>query len=83
VVQANTASTRMLATAKIARGGRAVIEGVHFGLMGEPADDERQHEDSGKQPAQHLAGRRLLNDGRRQCRIPERRQEAQAQAENC
>ena len=31
--------------------------------MGEPADDEGQHEDARQQPPQHLAGRRFLDDG--------------------
>jgi hypothetical protein len=30
---------------------------------GRPADHERQHENAGQQPPQHLAGRRLLHDG--------------------
>ena len=41
----------------------AVIVGVGLGLMGEPADHQRQDKDARQQPPQHLARRRLLDDG--------------------
>ena len=43
------------------RGG-AIVVARGFRLTGEPADDERQHEDARQEPAQHFAGRRLLDD---------------------
>src|SRR5262249_51232218 len=60
----------------------AVVEGVNFGQMGEPADDERQNENAGQQPPQHFPGRRLLDDGGgnavfgRGGKQPERKQQA-------
>ena len=80
VVQANTASTRMLSHGEDGERRGAVVVGVRLGLMGEPADDERQHEDARQQAPQHLARRRLLDDGRADAVFRRGREQAEARA---